>query len=234
MPTVSIAPDALKILPSFTAAGSGFGWGYGTNKGQIGVSLLNAPAQTLDLAYGVAKVVTLGTVSQDEKGNTALSAPGGMQQSFSDKATDEAGSLTYTKASGQKIYTGPPNPATTPQAPHLDGWYAEAEGTDNEGVVQPDNTIRSNNSHLDVPLSFTAADGGPSVPFNFLAALGRLSAPVPAGTTGSVTLYHGYVADPEVDYRLDLGTQTVAFANGDKLKVTFNALTLATTRTRLP
>ena len=49
----------------------------------------------------------------------------------------------------------------------------------------------------------------------------------PGNTTGTVTLYHGYVADPNVDYRLDLGTQTTSFANGDTLKVTFNPVALA-------
>ncbi len=194
MPTLSIGPGAFGIT-SVVVAAPGYGWGYGTSKGQIGVSFLNAPAQTLDLTYGVPKVVALGTVSQDEKGST--------------------------------LYPGPSNPATTPQAPHADGWYAASEGTGGDGVAQPDNTIRSNNAYLDVPLSFMATDGGSPATFSFLAALGRISSPAPAGTTGSVSLYLGYVAGPDVDYRLDLGTQTAAFANGDKLKVTFNALALS-------
>lgn len=242
MPTVSIGLDTFSTVNSPGTAKTAttstvYGYGYGTTPGQIGISFSPATAQGVTLAYGVPQTVTLGAVTQNEAINGGASAPTavagqpGVPQLYGPTATDEPttfggtdGHSYYHLASNQPVYTGPSNSPLANQG----GFYAPAEGTGGVGLVQPDNTIHADTNYLDVGLGFTVTDGTASASLSFLAALGRLTATPPTGAVpGGVTLYHGYVADPDVDYRLDLGTRTASFANGDTLKITFNTLTLA-------
>ena len=221
MPTVTLsAPDFSKIIGVASTTG-GYGYGYGTAKGQIGIAFAAAAAQTANLSYGQAATVTLGTVTQNEASNGGASSPTHAPQTYKPGATDENGYQSYTYAANQATYTGPPNPGTT----ILGGFYSPLEGTDGTGSVMADNTIVSTNNDLDVPLAL--AESTSAATLSFLAALPRLNGPAPDGTTGKVTLVHGYVADPEVDYTLDLGSRTATLANGDKLTVAFAALSLS-------
>ena len=215
MPAITLsAPDFSKIISVASTTGF-FGYGYGTAKGQIGIAFAGMAAQTATFSYGQAVTMALGTVTQNETTTGT--------RTYQKGATDENGYQSYTFASNQAVYTSEPNPGTT----ILGGFYSPLEGTGGTGVTQTDNTISSSNADLDVPLSIAIAEGTSAATLSFLAALPRLSGPAPAGTTGKVTLVHGYVADPEVDYTLDLGTQTATFANGDKLTVAFAPLSLS-------
>jgi hypothetical protein len=223
MPGLSISATDFAGIVSVLGSGGGFGYGYGSAKGQIGIAFAGAAAQTIDLAYGVATTVTLGRITQSEPSDGGLSAPGRTPEIYSDTATDEAGKTVYSLASGQPVYTGAPNPGTTSAG----GFYSPFEGTDAAGTVAADNTIWTSNGDLDVPLAFTVAEGASSSRLGFLAALTRRVGATPAGTTGQVLLYHGYIADPDVDYVLRLGAATTRFANGDTLSVSFAAATLS-------
>ena len=215
MPAITLgAADLSKVIGVASTTG-GFGYGYGLLKGQIGIVFAAAAAQTANLTYGQAATVTFGTVTQNE---TSVSG-----RTYIQGATDENGYQYYTYAANQSVYTSAPNPGTT----MLGGFYSPLEGTGGTGVVIADNTIIASNDDLDVPLAIAIAEGTSAAALSFLAALPRISGPAPAGTTGKVTLVHGYVADPEVDYTLDLGTQTATFANGDKLKVAFAPVSLS-------
>lgn len=197
------------------------GYGYGPVNGQIGITFVPASAQALNLAYGIAQTVTFGTVTQNDGKDSGGTSYTHAPQAYSDKATDEAGKTTYSMANNQPIYTGLSTSAV------LDGWYSQREGTGGlVGSVQTDNTIASPNDYLDVPLSFSASEGAANATLSFLAALPRNSGSAPASATGTVMLYHGYVADPDVDFLLKLGTRTAVLANGDKLTVAFNPVSL--------
>lgn len=223
MPTVTLSAADFSKVVSVASTTGGYGYGYGTAKGQIGIAFAAAAAQALNLSYGQATKVTLGTVTQNETSNTGFSAPNHVVQTYQKGATDENGYTSYTYGGNQAVYTGAPNPGTT----ILGGFYSPYEGTDGTGTVLADNTIASTNGDLDVPLSLALAEGTSAAALNFLAALPRISGPAPAGTTGTVTLVHGYVADPDVDYTLNLGSATTTFTNGDKLTVAFAPVSLS-------
>ena len=224
MPTVTISADTFGVT-SVLGINGGFGYGYGSSKGQIGITFQTAAAQSLVLAYGVPQTISLGSVMQNETANSALSfAPHpGTAQSYGPGALDENGKTTYSLASNQPVFTGP-NPASTDQF----GWYSQSEGTGGAGSVQPNNTIAASNAYLDVALALGVGEASASLtPLSYLASLPRISGAGPSNATGTVTLYHGYVADPDPDYLLSLGSTTTTLPSGDKLKLAFNPAILS-------